>query len=55
MDRKISLSPLIKIVGSFIFLFLINWMLALPLLALVVLMIVLFLSSEPPDAGDLYG
>ena len=30
---------LIKIVGSFIFLFLINWLLALPLLALVVLMI----------------
>ncbi len=30
---------LIKIVGSFIFLFLINWRLALPLLALVVLMI----------------
>ena len=30
---------LIKIVGSFIFLFLINWLLALPLLALVILMI----------------
>ena len=46
---------LIKIAGSFVFLFLINWKLAIPLLGLVIVMIDIFLWSEPENAGNLYG
>ena len=41
---------LIKIIGSFVFLFLINWRLAVPLLALV-----FFIQSESENAGNFYG
>ena len=37
---------LIKIVGSFIFLFLINWQLAIPLLALVICMLIFSISQN---------
>ena len=50
MGRKTCLSPSIKIAGSFVFLFLINARLALPL-AMVVSMYVRFLHTpERPDA-----
>ena len=45
----------IKIIGSFIFLFLINWKLAIPLLFLVFLHVCIFYEPEPPNAVYLYG
>ena len=46
---------LIKIIGSFIFLFMINRMLAVPMLILVVLMLVFSYGQNKKNAGNLYG
>ena len=46
---------LIKIVGSFVFLFLINWKLAIPLLVLVAFMLFFSYGQNQEDAGNIYG
>ena len=43
---------IVKIVGSFVFLFLINWRLAIPLAVLVVCMFFFLLKTEPAHAAD---